>query len=298
MVGAGPAGMAAALAAREAGLDVVLLEAAPALGGQLLRTYSRVTGREGFDGAGAALAAEWTARLAAAGIGPLHRARVVALAPVTPGGWRVDLEGGGATGGREVLIATGLRPRSLGVPGESELAGRGVSASATRDREGFAGLDVVVVGGGDAAFENALLLEEAGCRVRLLARSAPRARREFRERVGSRPAIRLETGVRVTAILGDGSVEAVRVEGGGPARTLETRGVFVKIGALPNTDWCRAAIECDAEGFVRAGPGGATSADGVRAAGDVTRPRIFTVAAAEAAARAAVEALLEARGRG
>jgi len=297
VVGAGPAGLQAAVLARRAGLDVRLLEAAPETGGQLRRTWSALTGVPDHAGDGASYAAVLAARLAAEGIAPGTGLEVTGLVP-RGGAFELTLGRGDAPLRTEtVLIATGLRARTLGVPGEAALAGRGVSTSATRDREKFAGRAVAVVGGGDAAFENALLLAAAGCTVTLLVRDEPRARAEFQKRVAAERRITVRSGSEVTAIRGESEVTGIDVAEAGGARTLEVAGVFVKVGAAPNSEWCRGAVRCDEDGYVRADLMRATSRKGVWAAGDVTRPDAFTIRSATADAAIAVQFVKKYLGR-
>ncbi len=275
VVGAGPAGIAAALWARTLELDVELLDAAPAPGGQLHIVHFHPLAVPGFEqGDGPALAAACARQLERAGVSCRGDRAAIGLRPAAaPGGAaEVTFAGGGRVEARAVLVATGVRRRRLAVPGEREFEGRGVSFSATRDQARLAGLPVAVVGGGDAACENALLLAAAGSEVDLFVRGEPRARSEFRERVAAHPRIRVHRGARVTAILGDDAVAAVRVELGGVEREVPTRGVVIKIGVLPNSEWCREAVATDPEGYVRADASLATSAPGVWAAGDVIRP--------------------------
>jgi thioredoxin reductase (NADPH) len=282
IVGAGPAGVSAALWARSSGLEAILLEAGNRAGGQLTRVHSALVGVPGVIGTGGTLAAVMARQLAEAGIALQRGAEATALVPGADGLHRVVLARAEPLQSRAILVATGLRARTLDVPGERELAGRGVSTSATRDRERFAGQPVVVAGGGDAAYENALLLSAVGCPVTLVVRGAPRARPEFRERVAREPRITLLERTRVVAILGEGEVSGVRLSGPGGERTLGAAAVFVKVGPVPNTEWCRDALAHDADGYLRVDPLGATSRPGVWAAGDVIRPPVSTVAAASA----------------
>ncbi|MEO5878984.1 MAG: NAD(P)/FAD-dependent oxidoreductase [Candidatus Eisenbacteria bacterium] len=291
MVGTGPAGVAAAVAAKAAGLSVAVFEGAGQPGGQLHRIYSKVMGVAPFEGDGAAFAQDLARRLADAGLAPRYGTPAEGLFGADERGPRLRLAGGEFISARAILIASGLRAQALGVQGEREFAGRGVSPSGRRDREIFAGQPVVVVGGGDAAFENALLLAEVGCRVTLIARGEPRARNEFRRRVAEQPAIELIPGTRVLEVLGDTRVTAVRVAGPRGESLLETRGVFVKIGSVPNSRWCGDGVTCDPEGYVRVDARGATSSPGIWAAGDVARPAAFTVPAAWAGAAAAIQAV-------
>lgn len=275
VVGAGPAGISAALWAHSLELDVLLLDAAPAPGGQLHVVHFHPLAVPGFEqGDGPALAAACARQLQSAGVPWRGDCAAVSLrTAAAPGGpAEVGCADGSLVRARAVLVATGARRRRLDVPGERELEGHGVSFSATRDHASLAGQPVAVVGGGDAAFENALLLAAAGSEVDLFVRGEIRARSEFRERVAADPRIRVHRSSRLTAILGDRTVAAVRVERDGAEEEFATRGVVIKIGVLPNSEWCREAVATDPEGYVCTGAELATSAPGVWAAGDIIRP--------------------------
>jgi thioredoxin reductase (NADPH) len=291
IVGAGPAGVTAALWAKHDGLDFVLLEAGDHAGGQLHRVFSSLVGVPGVTGPGMAFANVLARQLAEAGIAVRRGAVATALVTGTDGLPRVVLAKQDPIAAPAVLVATGLRARTLDLPGERELTGKGVSSSATRDRERIAGQRVVVVGGGDAAFENALLLAGVGCPVTLLVRGRPRAREEFRARVAAEAEIEVVERARVIEILGDSAVTGVRIEDPSGERVIETDAVFVKVGARPNTEWCVDALEHDADGYLAVDPRGATSRPGVWAAGDVTRTSPATVAAAAAGASIAIAAI-------
>jgi len=278
VVGAGPAGAAAALWARTLGLATQVLEARATPGGQLHHIHFRPANLPGLmDGHGPEVAAALAAQLESAGIAVRCRAAAAALEPGVPAVRTAD---GARHEALAVLIATGVRRRRLEVPGEREFEGRGVSWSATQDRAGFAGEEVVVAGGGDGAFENALLLTEVGCRVTLVVRGASRARREFRARVAAEPRIEVLEGTRVLAVRGDDRVRAVRLQGPRGEFDLPAAGLIVKAGVVPNTDWCRGSLETDAEGFVQVDAEFGTSRPRVWAAGDVTHPPLSGIAVA------------------
>lgn len=281
VVGAGPAGVSAALWARALDLSVCVLESAPEPGGQLHHVHFHPHALAGVpEGDGPAIAAAYARQLAEVGV--VTRYDVAAVTLEAPAGERAQPAVRLSTGERleagALLVATGVRRRRLDVPGERELEGRGVSTSATLDRVRFAGRPVAVVGGGDAAYENALLLAAVGSPVSLLVRETSRARPEFRARVVAEPRIRVIEGARVESIVGGDRVRAVRIVDGAGSRDLPVDGVVVKIGVLPNTEWCLDQLDHDESGFLRVDERFATSAPGVWAAGDVVRPALAGIA--------------------
>ena len=290
IVGAGAAGASAALWAQSRNLDVLLLEAAHEPGGQLAHVHFHFPEHLGWlAGDGPALAAAMKRQLAESGLPMRLSAAVEALEPgetIT-----LRLAGGEKLEARAVLIATGARRRRLEVSGERELEGRGVSFSATADRDELAGRAVVIAGGGDAAFENALLLAALGGRVTILARGAVRARREFRDRVVAEPRIEVREHTAVVQVLGGDRVRAVRIRDAGGERELPCDALVVKIGVRPNSEWCASAVECDPEGLIRVDRTLATSRPGVWAAGDVIRPPLSGVAVVAGQGALAVAAI-------
>lgn len=278
IVGAGPAGVSAALWGRSFGLSILVLESERTAGGQLRHIHHAVANLAGTGGGdGSTLAKAMADDLEAAGIEVRYGAAAGKLEPAAPAVHTAD---GARIAAGAVLVVTGVRRRRLEVPGERALEGRGVSWSATQDRLRFAGEEVVVVGGGDGAFENAWLLAEVGCAVTLAVRGVPRARREFRERVAANPRIEVLGETRVTAVLGEERVRAVRLASPRGEFELPAAGLVVKAGMLPNTEWCAAGIECDPEGYLPVDEQFGTSHPSVWAAGDVARPPLAGIAVA------------------
>jgi thioredoxin reductase (NADPH) len=290
ILGSGVAGLSAALWLRDFGVECMVFEEARQPGGQLHEIHAPILNY--------LLTFGWEGSRVATGILSDARAAELPLlvgSPVTSVRVRdrTLVHEGRTYQGRTLLIATGLRRRRLGVPGERELIGRGVSLSANRDRTQFSGRPVVVIGGGTAAVEDALLCAEVGSPVTLLHRSTRwRARKDFLDRAHAERRIKIVTGARVRRILGDSKVEGVeyRIHGAARPRVAEADGVFIRIGWEPRSELVRGQLRTDRAGYLISGLGGTTSARGVFAAGDVASPRWPSIAnAAGQAANAAWE---------
>ncbi len=174
---------------------------------------------------------------------------------------------------RAVILAMGAAARYLGVPGEQELLGRGVSACATCDGFFFKEQDIAVIGGGDSAMEEATFLTRFARSVTLVHRRDEfRASKIMLERARANDKIRFLTNTTVNAVEGDTTVTGLRVrnELTGEESTLAVTGVFVAIGHDPRSALVRDAVDLDPEGYVLVrGRTTATSVDGVFAAGDL-----------------------------
>jgi thioredoxin reductase (NADPH) len=171
-----------------------------------------------------------------------------------------------------VIVATGAEARWLGLSAEERFRGRGVSACATCDGFFFRGKDVVVVGGGDTAMEEALFLTKFAPKVTIVhRRSELRASWIMARRVLDNPAITIRWDSVVEDILGDTRVSGVRLRNVQTSKTedLPAEGVFVAIGHKPATAIFEGQLELDNRGYVRTSEGSATSVEGVFAAGDV-----------------------------
>ena len=184
---------------------------------------------------------------------------------------------------KSVILCVGASAKKLGIPTEERLWGKGVSACATCDGFFFRGKEIVVVGGGDTAMEEALFLTTYASKVTLVHR-----RGEFRaspimlERAKKNPKIALLTNKTPTEILGDSSVTGVRLTDSvtGQVSTFPTQGVFVAIGYTPNTEFLKGIVDMDDKGYIKihehrtpSDPHTRTNIDGVFAAGDCTDPR-------------------------
>ncbi len=195
---------------------------------------------------------------------------------------------------RALIIATGVSPRKLGVPGEEEFVGRGVSFCATCDGFFYQGKEVAVVGGGDSALKEALFLTRFARKVYIIHRRDQfRAEAIIQERARQNERIEFILNSVVTEIVGKEKVEGVKIRNlkTGEESFLKVDGVFVYIGNVPNTSLFQGQIELDEQGYIVTDRAMHTSVPGVFAAGDVQEKVLAqVVTAAASGAIAAMEA--------
>ncbi len=271
ILGSGPAGLTAAIYAARANLRPLVLEGSQP-GGQLMLT----TEVENFPGfAEPVLGPELMQRMRqqAQRVGAEFVAEDATSVDFRSRPFRVRASNGEAYEARAVIVATGARPRMLGLASEAKYLGRGVSTCATCDGFFFRGKRVVVVGGGDTAMEEALYLANLAEKVQVVhRRDQLRASRILQDRAFRHPKISFVWNHVVDEILGEDSrVTGVRLRHThtGETQELATDGVFVAIGHIPNTDIFRGQLELDPAGYVVLTRGMMTSVEGVFAAGDV-----------------------------
>jgi thioredoxin reductase (NADPH) len=284
IIGAGAAGLSAAQYGARGNLRTLLLEEL-ASGGQALIIdtlenypgYPDPVGGFEFSQKMEAQAAKFGAEIMNAGVSSVRKEN---------GAFNLETDRGGMTS-LAVILATGAKHRHLGVPGEKELAGKGVSYCATCDGPFFRNKKMLVVGGGDAACDEAMYLANLASSVLMLHRKDRfRAQKAIAERVLSNPKIEVRFNSELTEILGDGSVKAARILDNKANRRYEESisAVFVFIGSIPQTSIV-SGVELDEGGYVKTDQHMRTSIPGLYAVGDVRSSpfRQIVVAAAEGA---------------
>lgn len=279
IIGAGTAGLTAAVYGARAGKSVLVVEAEN-FGGQITAS-PRV---ENYPGIASISGNEFAANLLDQALGLGVQAELERVIGVTcEQGHKLVITEENAYPCLSVIVATGVKHRTLGLAREAELTGEGVSYCAVCDGAFFKDRDVAVVGGGSTAVSDALFLSEYCRRVTLIHR-----REQFRAEEALVRQLRLRKNVdflldsRVTALQGGSSLEGVRVENlrTQEERFLEVEGLFVAVGQVPDSSAFAELLDLDAEGYLIAGEDCRTSCEGIFAAGDCRTKQVRQLATA------------------
>jgi thioredoxin reductase (NADPH) len=300
IIGAGPAGLCAALYAGRGMLKTVVLERGIP-GGELLNT-EKIEDYPGFLSILGPDLAERMAEHARAFGADIRTETVEAIRRESDGSFRVETGSGIVYRGTTVILTAGGTPNRLGISGEAEFAGRGVSYCAVCDGAFFKGETIAVVGGGDAAVEEAEYLTRYGAKVYVIHRRDHfRASRILQERLFASPKVEVIWNTRVTEIRGDPrGVQELALENtvDGTTSVLPVTGIFVFIGFTPNSGLVKEHFDHDASGYIITDDRMMTSIPGLFAAGDlrVQLTRQITTAVGDATTAAiAVEKYLAGR---
>ena len=288
IIGGGPGGYTAALYAARAGLDTVVLEKLSA-GGQMALTQ-QVDNYPGFaDGIDGFLLAEQMQQQAER-FGAKTEYALVQETDLTAQPKRVQTSEG-VFYSKTVILATGATPKELGIPGEKELVGRGVAYCAACDGAFYKGKTVAVIGGGNSAVADALLLSRVAEKVILIhRRDSLRATKVYHEALLSAPNIELRWNSQVTRLLHGEKLTGLRLKDvtTGEETELSCDGVFISVGRSPATQLVKGQLDLDENGYVLAGETTQTSVPGVYAVGDVRTKLLRQVVTAVADGAVAV----------
>lgn len=265
IVGSGPAGLSASVYAKRAGLNVLVAEKVYYGSGQiaesnLVDNYLGFAGINGYE-----LGQKF--REHAEKLGVEFKNGEAEQFEAVDGIWRVRFKDGEVLEARTVIYAAGAIHRHLGVPGEKEFSGKGVSYCATCDGAFFRNKVTAVIGGGDTALDDAVYLSDSSSKVYLVHR-----RNEFRGSAKTVEILKQKNNVKFVLeakpaqIKGTDRVQELKLEDG---RSLAVDGVFIAAGMIPVTDAVKDVVELDGNGYIVADETGKTSANGFFAAGDV-----------------------------
>ena len=282
IVGGGPGGYTAALYAARAGLDVVVLEKLSA-GGQMAQTHQIdnypgfVEGIDGFT-----LAEQMQKQAQRFGA----KTEYVEVRSLNLNAVPKKIETSrGAVYGKTVVIATGAGPKTLGLPEEAQLLGRGVAYCAACDGMFYRGKEVVVVGGGNTAAADALLLSRIAKKVTLVhRRDSLRATKVYHEPLRQAENVEFYWNSQVAEILHEGKVTGVRLRNiqTGEETVVSCNGVFVSVGRQPATELVKGQLELDSAGYILADENTKTGIPGVYAVGDVRQKTVRQIVTAVA----------------
>ncbi len=282
IIGSGPAGMTAGIYAKRAGRSVLMLEGDFVWGGQIVKTYE-VDNYPGLPGiSGIDLAEKMLEHMKSFGV-EVVRKKVLRLS--LDGDLKVVHTKKGEYVAKTVILAAGAKHRTLGVPGEEELSGAGVSYCATCDGTFYKDKTVAVVGGGDVAVEDALLLSGLCKKVYLIhRRDELRATAILQESLFEKQNVELCWDCEVLAIGGQEEVEYVTVKNKKTQMTkdISVDGVFVAVGTMPDTAFVKSLVALDENGYIVAGEDGKTNIPGIYAAGDIRTKQLRQVITAAA----------------
>ena len=282
ILGSGPAGLSAAIYAQRARLNTLVIEEKPLSGGQILDTYE-VDNYPGLQGIGGfELGMKFREHADTLGV-TFHTAQVQKVQAA--GNLKEVVTEKETFQTKSVIVATGATHRKLGVQGEEERVGAGVSYCATCDGAFFKGKTVAVVGGGDVALEDALFLARGCEKVYLIHRRDEfRGAKVLQEQVQKTENITVLWNSEVKEIQGENKVEKILLHNNieETDTTLEVQGIFIAVGIQPNNDAVKEVVAVDEQGYVKALEDTVTSEPGIFAAGDVRTKQLRQVITAAA----------------
>ncbi|MDQ3088738.1 MAG: NAD(P)/FAD-dependent oxidoreductase [Acidobacteriota bacterium] len=281
IIGGGAAGLSAALWCDELGLKALLLEEKGELGGQLLWTHNAIKNHLGIE-------ANNGHELCDIFLKQIERRNFTIklsceIDEIDLDEKTVLLKSGDRFFAKAVIIATGVSRRKLNIAGEEKFKNKGIIESGKRDQDLVKEKNVAVIGGGDAAFENALILAETASEVILIHRNHYfRARAEFVEQAKRHPKIKILTNSIAQKIIGNERVEAVELKHAQTNKTqiLPAEAILIRVGVEPNTKLLRGKLDLDENGYVKINQNCETNIKRIFAVGDAANPLAPTVSSA------------------
>ena len=292
IIGAGPAGLSAAFWCDELGLDTLVIEQQTEVGGRLLSIHHPIENYLGLKTEnGRELRDLFVSKIEDADFDLWTGAEIQSVDLRSK---RIALASGEELQSIAIIIATGVRPKRLGIPGEMELAGKGIVEPGTPDVALLAGKDICIIGGGDAAAKNALMLAEVCPTVTIVQRGRKsRARKEFSERLHVNHCITVFKESTVQRIIGNDKVEAVEIlrEGALQPFQMAVGGVLIQIGVGPNTELFHEQLHVDERGYIVVTGEQEANVGNVFAIGDVSNPTAPTIAGATGAGATAAKVI-------
>ncbi|WP_216697056.1 thioredoxin-disulfide reductase [Anaerostipes faecalis] len=283
IIGSGPAGMAAAIYAKRAMLDTVLIEKEYIPGGQVIQTYE-VDNYPGIPKTnGMELSDKFAGHAKDLGVETM----TAEVTDIKPEGKikEIYLKDGNMIKTKTIILATGAVHRTLDIPGEKELTGMGVSYCATCDGAFFRNKVTAVVGGGDVALEDAIFLSRICEKVYLIhRRDELRGAKILRDQVKNNDKIEILWNTVVTEIQGENKVENIHIQdvNNGVDKVLKADGIFIAVGTRPASDLLKNQLETDSQGYIIAGEDGITNLPGIFVGGDGRRKNLRQVVTAVA----------------
>ena len=288
VVGGGPAGMTAALYAQRNGKKALVIERA-GFGGQIthspkVENYPGTLSMSGNEYADALLG-----QILEQGA-DIEIEEVNAVRETEEGMWAVETVEGGCHKARAVILATGVKHRMLGLPGENELIGEGISFCAVCDGDFYRGKKVCVAGGGNSALQEAILLASK-CREVVMLQDLPyfTGEKKLQDVLFSFPNVRAKTGVKITGYMTEGSdFRGVRISCDGEESEIACDGLFVAIGLIPENEPFRSYADLTPYGYFDSDENCLTKTPGIFVAGDCRRKNVrqLTTAVADGASAA------------
>ncbi|MBM6618718.1 FAD-dependent oxidoreductase [Bacillus suaedaesalsae] len=279
IVGGGPAGISASIWCKRLDISHLLIEKDSQLGGQLSQIKNKIMDYPGFYGlTGSELLEHFFTHLNDIKSNYLCNTEIK-IFDIEKKHMTIMTKGGEIQVQFDyVIFATGASLRTLGVPGEEEMVKRGEVYSASKDHHLFVNKKVAIIGGGDRAFEGALLLANAGAYVTLIHRSTMfRARKEYIVPVQEHPRISLLVNTEVLKISGENETRGIIVQSkGSNPYQLDTDAVLVRVGIQPNSEQIKGIVLTNREGYVITDEYGKTSHDNIYAIGDLCNKPEYT----------------------